>query len=380
MVDEQLMLLRRREIAGTVAVIGWAFGLFLAFVVGPYANTESWVALSIITGWIALVVWVSLDAQVRGIPGGGWIVFTLFTGPVALLIYILARPVSAVICSQCGATLAAPSPTCPNCGRPMSAVNRVFARMTDSLAPGSLERARRTAKYMALTFIGLVFAEWAIHDALPRALEGFGGFLAVISFAAYWVLVPWWVYLDATWRRMEAVPWALLTLLTNVFGLVTYLVIRYPDPGACRQCGAYLTAGQKHCPQCGAEAMLTCPQCKAPLRAEWAYCPACAAQLSAPTVQPKQQQVQSSVTGLVTDATTGKPIAGAEVRVDSKSDGLKAATDECGRYRLENLEPRSYVLIASAKGYEESAKPYTPGIAEVSFCLKAAVVQSEQPV
>jgi len=378
MVDEQLMLLRRREIAGTVAVIGWAFGLFLAFVVGPYANTESWVALSIITGWIALVVWVSLDAQVRGIPGGGWIVFTLFTGPAAFLIYFLTRPATPIVCSQCGMALALPSPNCPNCGQPMSAINRVFARMTDSLAPGSLERARRTAKNMAVTLIILLFAEWAIHDALPSWLKGFGGFLAVISFAAYWVLVPWWVYLDANWRRMEAVPWALLTLLTNVFGLVTYLVIRYPDPGACRQCGAYLTAGQKHCPQCGAEAMITCPQCKAPLRAEWAYCPACAMQISAPVAQPREKQVPNSVCGIVSDP-TGNPIAGAQVRVDSKSDGLKAETDECGRYQLENLEPRPYVLIASAKGYEDATKAYTPGMGEVSFPLKPAVVQSGQP-
>jgi predicted amidophosphoribosyltransferase len=379
MVDEQLILLRRREIAGTLAVVAWALGLFLAYVAGPYMNTGAWVTLSILTGWIALIAWILLDTQVRKVPSGGWVIFALFTGPVAFLIYFLTRPATPIVCSQCGSALAAPSPICPNCGRPMSAINRVFARMTDSLAPGSLERARRTAKNMAVTLIILLFAEWAIHDALPSWLKGFGGFLAVISFAAYWVLVPWWVYLDANWRRMEAVPWALLTLLTNVFGLVTYLVIRYPEPGMCRQCGTYLTAGQKHCPQCGAGAMLTCPQCKATIRAEWAYCPACATQLSAPVAQPRKEQVPNSVCGIVSDA-AGNPIAGAQVRVDSKSGGLRAETDECGGYRLENLEPRPYVLIASAEGFGDATKAYTPGMAEVSFCLKAAVVQSEQPV
>lgn len=369
--NEQLILLRRREIAGTIAIIAWAFGLFLGFLVAPYASgTGDWAALSIIAGWIATVFWVALDAAVRGIPSAGWVIFTIFTGPVALFIYYLTRPVCPIICSQCGTASVTPTPVCPNCGRPMSAINRIFAQMTSSLAPGSLERAMRTAKYMALTFIALVFVEWAIHDALPHELKGFGGFLAVISFAAYWVLVPWWVYLDASWRRMEAVPWALLTLLTNVFGLVTYLVIRYPDPGACRTCGAYLTAGQKHCPYCGSEAGLNCPQCKAPIQSHWAYCPACSAQLTAPPTQPKQPQPANFVEGMVADAATGNPIAGAEVRVDSKADGLKAVADDCGKYRLENLDPRPYVLIASANGFEEATNAYKPGMAEVGFCLK----------
>jgi len=371
MVDEQLILLRRREIAGTIAVIGWAFGLFLAFVVGPYTNTESWVALSIITGWIALVVWVSLDAQVRGIPGGGWIVLAVFTGPVAFLIYFLSRPITPIVCSQCGSALAEPSPICPNCGRPMSAINRAFGRITDSLAPGSLDRAGRTAKYMALTLAIMVVVGAALKDSAPYPLRNLAGFLLVISVAGYWVLVPWWVYLDASWRRMEAVPWALLTLLTNLFGLVTYLVIRYPDPGACRQCGAYLAIGQKHCPQCGAEAMLTCPQCKAPIRAEWAYCPVCATQLSAAVTQPKKEPLPGCVEGIVSDV-AGNPIAEAEVRVDSKADGLKVKTDESGRFRLENLPPGPLVLVASAKGYEEASKAYTPGMGEAGFCLKAS--------
>lgn len=376
MANDQLTLLRRREVAGTIAVIAWGFGFFLALLVAPNTQSDigSLIGLSMLVAYVSTICWIAFDASLRGVGAGGgmatggWVVFAIFLLPAVLLIYILSRPASPIVCSQCGTALASPSPVCPNCGRPMSAVNRVFARLTDSLAPGSLERARLTARNLALTLVVLVFAEWAIHDALPHVLKGFGGFLAVISFAAYWVLVPWWVYLDATYRRMEAVPWALLTLLTNVFGLVTYLVIRYPDPGACRSCGAYLTAGQKHCPYCGSEAGLICPQCNTPLRAEWAYCPACATQLSAPPAQPKQDQPPNSVAGMVSDV-AGNPIAEAEVRVDSKADGLKAKTDASGRYRLENLELRPYVLIASAKGFEEASKAYTPGVGEVSFAL-----------
>lgn len=368
MVDEQLMLLRRREMAWTVAAIAWGLGFFLAVFVEPHVDTHI-APIFVLVGWLATIYWIGLDARFRGLPAAGWVIFAVFLLPVALGIYLLTRPVGPFRCTQCGATLAAISSTCPNCGRPMSVFNRIFAQMTDSLAPGSLERAKQTARNLALTCIGLVFAEWAIHDVLPAWLQGFGGFVAVISFAAYWVLVPWWVYLDATWRRMET-GWAHLALLTNIFGLVTYLVVRYPDPGACRSCGAYLTAGQKHCPYCGSEAGLTCPQCKAAIRSEWAYCPVCATQLTAPAAQPKKEQIPNCAQGIVTDAATGSPIAGAEVRVDSKSDAVKAVTDDCGKYRLENLEPRPYVLIASANGFEEATNAYKPGMAEVGFCLK----------
>ena len=372
MIDEQLTLLRRKEIAGTIAVIGWGLGIFLGFLVEP----EGFAILLMLVGWVSAVYWMALDARFRGLAPAGWVVFAIFLFPVALAIYLLTRPAAAIICSQCGAALSIPSSVCPNCGRPMSPVNRVFARMTDALAPGSLDRARRTARNMAISFIALVLVEWLIHDLLPGFLEGFGGFLAVISFAAYWVLVPWWVYLDASWRRMEGVPWALLTLLTNVFGLATYLVIRYPEPGACRQCGAYLTAGQKHCPHCGTPALLACPQCKAALRPEWAFCPSCSAQLTTPVTRATQPQPASFIEGMVADS-SGNPISGAEVRIDSKSDGLSCLTDGSGRFRLNDLEPRPYVLLASAKGYEEEAKAYTPGTGQADFRLKT--LQSSPP-
>lgn len=365
MVNEQLILLRRREIAGTIAVTAWVFGFFLTTLIGRLVYDEGWAMLVFFAAWIATICWMALDARLRGMPAAGWIIFAIFLLPAALAIYLITRPAAPIICSQCGTALAAPGPICPNCGRPMSAINRVFARMTDSLAPGSLERARHTAMYMAIALGAFV-----LFGILFGRVLRIPDVLGVIAISAYWVLVPWWVYLDATRRRMEPVPWALLTLLTNVFGLVTYLVIRYPDPGACRQCGAYLAIGQKHCPYCGSEAGLICPQCKAPLRAEWAYCPACAMQLSVPVAQPKTEQIPNCVEGIVSDASTGNPISGAEVRVDSKSDGLKAETDASGRYRLENLEPRPYVLVASAKGYEEAAKAYKPGMSEMSFSLK----------
>ncbi len=182
---------------------------------------------------------------------------------------------------------------------------------------------------------------------------------------------------------MDAVPWALLTLLTNVFGLVTYLVIRYPDPRPCPQCGAYLTMELKRCPYCGSEAEPTCPRCQSPVKADWVYCPACAAQLPLPTqTGPAQDDIGSvaaspsvSIAGTVVDAQTGLPLAEAEVKVDSKAEAPGVTTDESGRFLLSGLDPRPYVLVASAEGYIAQAKGYTPtatGAGRLHFMLLPA--------
>jgi RNA polymerase subunit RPABC4/transcription elongation factor Spt4 len=190
-----------------------------------------------------------------------------------------------------------------------------------------------------------------------------------LCLAGYWVLLAWWVYLDATWRRMEATPWAILTLVTNVVGLVTYLVIRYPEPHTCEHCGANLQMGLKRCPYCGSETELACPRCQAPIRADWLYCPACAAQL--PKAQPSSQPAEApisqptsrpavSIMGTVTDAATGLPIAEAQVRIDSKTDTASTAADSQGKFALTDLEPRPYVVLASAEGYAPATRGFTP--------------------
>jgi len=280
------------------------------------------------------------------------------------------------LCTSCGTPLSTGTQVCPQCGRQTSAINRIFSGLTQSVMPGPLETAKHTAKYMSFAL-----AAFALFGLLFGQSLSIPGSARVLAIAAYWVLVPWWVYLDAMWRKMDAVPWALLTLLTNVFGLVTYLVIRYPDPRACSQCGAYLTVGLKRCPYCGSEAERTCPRCQASVKADWVYCPACASQLPAmqPSASAADEQPDTTplltLQGTVTDAATKSPIPGAEVRVDSKREGAATTTDPLGRFVLADLDPRPYVILASAKGYAQDAKAYIPspaGAGRVDLALYPA--------
>ena len=57
-----------------------------------------------------------------------------------------------------------------------------------------------------------------------------------------------------------------------------------------------------------------------------------------------------SITGLVTDASTGKPIAGSNVIVDDSDAG--AAADEDGKFSIEGVSAGSSIT-ASAIGYED---------------------------
>lgn len=120
-----------------------------------------------------------------------------------------------------------------------------------------------------------------------------------------WFLLPTWVYLDAKARGVNSpVRWSILTLVSLVFGLAVYLILR-PEPGAkgvCQNCGRTIDS-EKYCPFCGAPATSEfCPKCGYPARAEWTYCPNCqaamqkvseAAPAAAPQEPPPQPELQA---------------------------------------------------------------------------------------
>lgn len=373
MVTNDLIFLRRKERVGMVAVAGWVLGLLVANI-NPILGPRL-----VAVGWALTALWVALDAPCRGERRGPWAFLTLVTGPLGWLMYILLRKPTPTVCLCCGTVLSKSGQVCPTCGmqawtgRLAALATRLYSALANSLSKGPAEQALHTAKHMSIALVA-----FAIVCAII-AWNG-GGVAAalffLLCFAAYWVLVAWWVYLDAKWRRMGAIPWAILTLVTNVFGLVTYLVIRYPNPRACPQCGAYLTIGLKRCPYCGSEAEPTCPRCQAAVKADWVFCPSCSAQL--PTAQAASQPHANStpllsVRGTVVDATTGRPLSNAQIKVDSKSDTSSTLTDDTGKFVLAGLEPRPYVLIASAPGYSDEAKALSPsadGAAQVHFSLR----------
>ena len=363
MPSNDLTIMHRKMILGVMAFFAWVTGFY-------FQNSHSSDApLFFIIGWILMTIWVSLDARYRDEQRIAWTLLTLMTGPLAFIIYISLRKPAKAVCYRCGAALMQQDQICPSCGyqtyvgQISNLFKRIYIALGRSLSQGPTEQILHTTKHMAIALAGFVL----FGSLLSKVIHGPVGALIqlawILSVAAYWVLTAWWVYLDARWRRMDAIPWAILTLVTNVFGLVTYLVIRYPNPQTCPQCGAYLSLGLKRCPFCGSEAEPSCPRCQSPVKSDWIYCPSCAAQI--PSVEqtvekPQHRPPTMSVRGTVVDAVSGSPINGAVVRVDSKKLNISTETDATGRYLFTDLEPRSYVFIASAPGYAIETKAYLP--------------------
>jgi outer membrane cobalamin receptor len=83
---------------------------------------------------------------------------------------------------------------------------------------------------------------------------------------------------------------------------------------------------------------------------------------------------QGTVTGTVTDASTGDALAGANVVVGGTS--LGAAADEDGYFVIEDVPDGSYTLTASVIGYHTESMTVTlPGASMVDFVLEATALE-----
>lgn len=371
--------LRRRERVGTLA---WtAFGLGVLVDIADIDGILRFFCY--FAAWILTAVWVEFDADSRCRRRFGWTFLTLLTGPLGFALYYLTRKPVPAVCSRCGTTVGDPAQACPTCGyatlpgRARFALTGVYTSLGNSLVRSPVEQAKETAKHISFALAAVsVIGALLLSTAVYRGFQG--GIVAaiwVLSLASYWVLVAWWVYLDSTWRKMDGVPWAVLTLVTNVVGLVTYLVIRHPDPRVCVSCGASIPIGHKYCPFCGSEAESMCPHCQAAVKPGWQFCPVCAARLApvatdAPgAVAAVATSTTIDISGSVLDAAQGTPIVGACVRIDSQVEGASAVTDSLGKFTLPGLDQRPHVLVASAEGYLPQAKAYSPGESARNLCF-----------
>lgn len=66
------------------------------------------------------------------------------------------------------------------------------------------------------------------------------------------------------------------------------------------------------------------------------------------------QQLQATITGTITDGTSGEGLPGANVSIEGTTRG--ASTDAEGQYRITGVEPGTHTLVATFIGYEESRR------------------------
>lgn len=95
------------------------------------------------------------------------------------------------------------------------------------------------------------------------------------------VMIGIYVYRDASRRKMNALLWTLVAVITPVFvGLIIYLLVRgnYSDL-VCPVCQQDVMKDYTVCPGCGARLRRVCEKCGYPVEEGWSVCPRCAAPL-----------------------------------------------------------------------------------------------------
>jgi RNA polymerase subunit RPABC4/transcription elongation factor Spt4/cbb3-type cytochrome oxidase subunit 3 len=98
--------------------------------------------------------------------------------------------------------------------------------------------------------------------------------IGVMAFILFWLALPVWVFLDAKKRNHNPALWGILTAITNIIGLIIYILTR-PENPACKSCGEPLTTKHIYCPYCGAENKQMCHSCRTILEKNWLACPTC---------------------------------------------------------------------------------------------------------
>jgi uncharacterized surface anchored protein len=58
------------------------------------------------------------------------------------------------------------------------------------------------------------------------------------------------------------------------------------------------------------------------------------------------------ISGIITDASTGEPLAGAHLQISSSSQAATATTDSHGHYIVLSLPPDDYTVTVSKAGYD----------------------------
>ena len=124
------------------------------------------------------------------------------------------------------------------------------------------------------------------QEAIASTENIVGAMIAVVIFSmiGYFLLVPVWVFLDASRREYHPALWGILALFTNVVGLIIYLVVR-PEMQHCKSCKEPVRADYVLCPVCGTRNRETCAKCGRIVNENWNLCPYCATPINREAAQ-----------------------------------------------------------------------------------------------
>lgn len=100
------------------------------------------------------------------------------------------------------------------------------------------------------------------------------GVIVGIIILIYWIGLALWVYRDANRRKEKAALWALLTLVTNIIGLIIYTMFKQTN-NLCYKCGAIQSRKNVFCTVCGTQINKKCNKCGNIVEKKDSYCSGC---------------------------------------------------------------------------------------------------------
>lgn len=97
---------------------------------------------------------------------------------------------------------------------------------------------------------------------------------AMLLFMVYWILVALWIYQNARKSSLPAAAWGILTLFTNLAGVLIYTIYKYTN-AICQSCGTVQSRKNTFCIHCGHKIGISCRECGEILNPHDSYCPTC---------------------------------------------------------------------------------------------------------
>ena len=97
---------------------------------------------------------------------------------------------------------------------------------------------------------------------------------AMLLFMVYWILIALWIYQNAKKSNLAAAAWGILTLFTNLAGVLIYVIYKYTN-AICAKCGTVQSKKNTFCAHCGHKIGISCPHCGEILSPNDNYCPKC---------------------------------------------------------------------------------------------------------
>ena len=93
-------------------------------------------------------------------------------------------------------------------------------------------------------------------------------------FMVYWIIIALWVYQNARKSKLSAPVWGIITLFTNLAGVLVYAVFKHIN-AICPFCGTVQPSGNIFCTSCGKKIGTVCSKCGHSLKRSDIFCPKC---------------------------------------------------------------------------------------------------------